>query len=69
METRTFKVPNIGCDRCIAKISDEIRRIEGVVEVSGNLNTRIVTVRWQHPAAWELIENRLTEIDYPPEPA
>jgi len=66
METKTFTVPNIGCDACVSKIKSEISQLDGVTGVEGDKNTKTVTVQWQQPATWQLIEARLTEIDYPP---
>jgi copper chaperone len=66
MQTRTFTVPNIGCAACVSKIKDEIGQLGGVTQVVGDQATRIVTVQWQAPATWQLIETRLIEIDYPP---
>lgn len=65
METKTFKVPNIGCDGCVTKIKEELRQLNGVTQVEGDKTTQIVTVQWQAPASWQLIEKRLIEIDYP----
>ena len=65
METRTFKVPDIGCDACVTKIKDEIGRLTGVIHVSGNTGTKMISVQWDTPATWELIRNRLIEMDYP----
>ena len=67
METKTFKVPNIGCDGCVKKIKQEVGQLTGIISVDADKDTRIATVQWQAPASWQLIENRLIEIDYAPE--
>ncbi|MEO8393512.1 MAG: heavy-metal-associated domain-containing protein [Chloroflexota bacterium] len=66
METRTFHVPNIGCDACVNKIKAELSEISGVTQVEGDKGTKGVSVTWQTPASWSLIAQRLIEIDYPP---
>jgi copper chaperone len=66
METKTFAVPNIGCDGCVRTIKTEIGEIAGVKQVDADENTKIVTVKWDNPASWMAIENKLVEIDYPP---
>ena len=66
METKTFTVPSIGCDGCVTKIKAEISQLDGVTYVEGDKDTQVVTVQWQQPASWQLIETRLIEIAYPP---
>ena len=67
METKTVKVPNVGCDGCINTIKSEVGELAGIVKVDGNPNTKLVTVQWDSPADWEAIRNKMAEIDYAPE--
>jgi len=67
MNTKTFRVPNIGCDGCIRTIQNELREIPGVTSVQADLATKTVTVAWDEPARWEAIREKLVEIHYPPE--
>ena len=69
MESKTFKVPNIGCDHCVHTIKTELGELEGVQSVEGAVDTKIVTVKWNAPATWQQIADTLTEIEYPPETA
>ncbi|MEO8607897.1 MAG: heavy-metal-associated domain-containing protein [Chloroflexota bacterium] len=69
METKTFKIPNIGCDGCISKIKQEVGSLAGIIQVEADKDSKIATVQWQAPASWSLIETRLMEIDYAPEEA
>jgi copper chaperone CopZ len=66
MESKTFKVPNIGCDGCVRTIVNELSQQPGVQTVSADKDTQIVTVKWQQPASWASIDAALTAIDYPP---
>lgn len=66
METRTFIVPNISCHHCIHTITRELRALQGVKEVQGDVTTRQVTVAFEPPATWEQIVAVLHEIGYPP---
>lgn len=66
MESRTFHVPNIGCDGCVRTIKSEVGEIVGVQRVEGDVATKIVTVQWDAPATWKQIVDVLTEIEYPP---
>lgn len=67
MQTKTFKVPNVGCDGCVNTIKSEVGELSGVKSVSGVVDTKMVTVEWDTPASWEQIEATLVEIDYAPE--
>ncbi|MCS6849340.1 MAG: heavy-metal-associated domain-containing protein [Anaerolineae bacterium] len=67
MNTKTFRIPNIGCDGCIRTIQNELRDVPGVISVQADLATKTVTVAWNDPARWDAIRARLIEINYPPE--
>jgi len=69
MESKTFKVPNIGCNGCVRTITGELSGKPGIQSVTADVNTKIVTVQWDDPATWDSITATLTEIDYPPEAA
>jgi copper chaperone CopZ len=45
VETLTYTVPGMSCDRCEAAVSDEISTLRGVAEVSVDLDTKRVEVR------------------------
>ena len=69
METKTFKVPNIGCDGCVKTIKNEVGQLSGVQRVEADKDSKVVTVSWDKPASWQEIEGKLVEIDYAPEGA
>jgi copper chaperone len=66
MESKTFVVPNIGCDGCVRTIKNELEDIKGVQEVIGDVANKTVTVKWDTPADWKQIVNTLEEIEYAP---
>jgi len=66
MNTKSVQVPNISCHHCVMTIQRELGELEGVAGVSGDADTKTVTVEWEQPATWEDIEALLTEINYPP---
>lgn len=66
METRSFTVPNIGCDGCVRTIVNELSQKDGVVKVDGDVESKRVTVQWQAPMTWDNIVETLEEIDYSP---
>lgn len=69
MESKTFKVPNIGCNGCVNAVKGELGDLEGVKTVDAAVDTKIVTVEYDAPANWEQIVSALQEIDYAPEMA
>ena len=66
METKTILIPNIMCDGCVRTIRNEIGTISGAQVVEGSVDSKIVTVRWESPASWQQIQEKLNEIEYPP---
>lgn len=66
MQSKTFLVPNIGCDGCVRTIKNEVSRLAGVKRVDGNVNSKMVTVEWDTPASWQQIVKALEEVDYAP---
>ena len=66
MTTKTFEVPNIGCNGCVQSIKNELNELEGVVSVAGEVESRMVTVEFDDPASWEKIASTLEAIDYAP---
>lgn len=67
MESKTFKVPSIGCDGCVRTIVNEVGSLQGVEHVTGNVDSKMVTVEWTPPANWAEIQAKLIEIEYAPE--
>ena len=66
MQSKTFQVPNIGCDGCVKTIKTELSELAGVKKVEGVVASQSVTVEWDTPASWSQIVKTLTEIDYAP---
>jgi copper chaperone CopZ len=66
MDSKTFQVPNIGCDGCVRTVENEVAQVAGVTEVKADRDSKIVTVKWEAPASWQQIEAVLKEIDYAP---
>ena len=64
MTSKTFTVPNIGCDGCIRTIKHELSEVAGVKHVAADVTSKVVTVQWDAPATWAEITAKLAEIDY-----
>jgi copper chaperone CopZ len=69
MESKTFLVPNIGCDGCVRTVENELKDLAGVTNARAEVDSKMVTVEWGEPASWQQIVDALTEIDYAPSPA
>lgn len=68
METVTFYVPAITCGHCVATIQRVVKEdVDGVGEITGDPQTKQVTVEYGPPATVEAIVATMTEWDYPPE--
>ncbi len=67
MNTITYTIPNISCHHCVHTITMELSDLPGVKSVKGEVETKKVTVSFEAPATPELIENTLSEIEYPVE--
>jgi copper chaperone len=66
MTTTMFTIPSISCSHCIHTITTELMAITGVKKVTGDENTKQVTVEYEPPATLEIIRDVLTEINYEP---
>lgn len=44
MTTRTFSVPDISCDHCVQAITAEVTPVDGVTDLSVDLESKTVSV-------------------------
>jgi copper chaperone CopZ len=66
-QTKTIMVPNISCNHCVMTIKRELGATDGVVQVTGDPSSKMVTVTWEEPPAdWKSLNSLLHEIGYPP---
>ena len=65
MNKETFNIPNISCGHCTGSIQNELKELEGVRSVEGDVSNKTVTVNWEAPASREKILATLKEINYP----
>jgi len=63
--TKSFRVPNITCHHCVMTIKRELGELSGVTSVSGDADTKTITVEWSAPATWNSIKSLLAELNYP----
>ena len=43
-ETKTYEVPDMTCGHCVQAITDNVSPLEGVTDLSIDLDTKLVTV-------------------------
>lgn len=67
MEKKVFNIPNISCHHCVMSIKNELLDKEGVNSVSGDPETKNITVEWDAPISEPQIRQVLKEINYPAE--
>ena len=67
MTSKTVNVPNISCGHCVTTIEREVSEMDGVSQVKAEKTSRTVTITWDPETTdWVVIEDLMTEIDYPP---
>lgn len=65
MDKTSLNVPKISCGHCVASIQNELKEMEGVTQVSGDPQSKKITVEFQAPASLAQIKAKLDEIGYP----
>ncbi len=65
MDQHTFHIPNISCGHCTSAIENELKEVDGIMDVQSNIAEKTVTVQWQTPVTQEKILDTLKEINYP----
>jgi copper ion binding protein len=65
MEEKTINTPSISCGHCVMTIKGEVGEMDGVTSVDADEKTKKVTVKWDPPATWDNIANKLREIGHP----
>ena len=65
MSSRIYTIPNISCGHCVATIEREVGAVSGVEDVTGNADTKEVTVVYDDEGVLLQVEKLLEEIGYP----
>jgi len=65
MSSKIYTIPNISCAHCVATIEREVGVVAGVQDVTGNVDSKEVTVVYDDEAALLRVEKLLKEIGYP----
>lgn len=65
MEKNTFLIPSISCGHCVMTIKNELSELEGVKAIEGDIENKIIIVKWEEPVTLENIKDTLEDIGYP----
>ena len=65
MARYVYSIPKISCGHCVATITNELKELDGVQQVSGDPQSKTITVEAQPPAEEEQIKSKLAQIGYP----
>lgn len=65
MASETLKVPNISCGHCVATIKRELEMLDSVAGVTGDVDTKLVTVEYTDGGNPDAVRKTLEEIGYP----
>ena len=67
MDSITYHVPDISCEHCVKTIQRVVKEeVAGVGEITGDHETKMVTIAYAPPATTEAIVASMTEWDFPP---
>ena len=65
MSQVVYSIPKISCGHCVASITNELKEIEGVKQISGDPQAKTITLELEAPATDDQIKAKLDEIGYP----
>jgi copper chaperone len=65
MNTVTYQIPNISCHHCVNTITNELKELSGVKNVTGSVDEKKVTIEYEAPTDEAAIKKVLSEINYP----
>lgn len=64
MTEKTYSVPDVSCEHCVAAVNRELRKIDGVRDVLVDLDGKTVTVRMEDAVTDQQIIDGLDEAGY-----
>lgn len=63
---KAFAIPNISCNHCTNAIKTELKFVDGVDYLDGNVEAKTVLVEYVDAAALDAARSALTEANYAP---
>ncbi len=65
MEKVNLYIPNISCHHCINTITKELKALDGIKSVNGDVTLKTIEVEFEAPANIDKVRSLLKEIGYP----
>ena len=65
MTTKTLEAPDISCGHCIQTIEGAVTKLPGVRFVSGDPDTKLITIEYTSDAELAAVEQAMEEEGYP----
>jgi len=65
MISKTYSIPNISCGHCAATIERELSSLQGMKNVTTQIEPKQVIVEVSHESVFRDVEDTLNEIGYP----
>lgn len=65
MTTKTLEAPDISCGHCIQTIESAVTKVPGVRFISGDPETKLVTIELADEAELAAVEQAMEEEGYP----
>jgi copper chaperone len=64
MATSTYAVTGMTCEHCVRAVTEEVRRIEGVADVTVDLPTGALTISSSQPVQEAVVAEAVEEAGY-----
>ena len=64
MTTTTFLVPGMTCGHCKGAVTDELSKINGVIKVDVDLDSKVVSVESSAAIEWQAIADAIDEAGF-----
>jgi copper ion binding protein len=64
MTTSTYAVTGMTCEHCVRAVTEEVRRIEGVADVTVDLPTGALTISSSEPIEHAAVAEAVAEAGY-----
>ncbi len=64
MTTTTFLVPGMTCGHCQGAVTDELSKINGVIKVDVDLDSKVVSVESSAAIEWQAIADAIDEAGF-----
>lgn len=64
MTTTTFLVPGMTCGHCKSAVTEELSKINGVINIDADLDSKKVTIESEADVEWQIIVGAVDEAGF-----